>query len=127
MRLVALTLLASLAADSPESVSVSSPTAQLITVTLGGIAAIITAASLFANARRRRQAEADAIPVPAPADPESSIARIRERLTAVETRVGIHDRVLEDHGEQLQLHRAVDVVAEAEAAPRRRRRPAGAP
>lgn len=125
MRLLTLVLLASLSADSPESVSVSSPTAQLVTVTLGGIAAIITAASLFAGARRRRQAEADAIPLPPPSDPENSIARLRERLTAVETRVNIHDRVLEDHGEQLQLHRAVDVVAEAAAAPRRRRRAAG--
>lgn len=120
-------LIAGLAADTPVPVSSTSPTAELITVTLAGMAAIITAAAGFAGLRRRRQAEADAVPLPAPADLEDRPSRIRERLTALETRATITDRELADVKEQLQLRRAIDVVTESDAAPHRRKRQGGTP
>lgn len=123
MPLCLAAVLAVLAADAPTSspLPASSPTAELVTVTLAGVAAIITAAAGFNNLRRRRQAELDLDPAPA-VDLEDRPSRIRERLTALETRVGIHDHLLEDVQEQLRLRRAVDVATESDAAPHARRR-----
>jgi hypothetical protein len=119
-----LAALAVLTVESPAPLPTSSPTDQLITVTAAGVASIVVAAIGAWGLRRRRQVEADAIPLP-PAvalDMEDRPSRIRERLTRLETRADITDRDLTDVKEQLQLHRAVDVVTEASMAPRRRRR-----
>lgn len=114
-----------LAADAPTPAPVSSPTAELVTVTLAGVAAIITAVGGYAGIRRRRQAEADA-PVAVLSDPEDRSSRIRERLTALETRANGVDRELADLREAMTLRRAADIVYESEAAPRRRRKSEGA-
>jgi hypothetical protein len=135
-------VLASMLADAPlDPTSATSPVAQLVTVTLAGIAAIITAIASFASARRRRQSEADAMPLPPSADPEDRLSRIRDRVTVVETqlkeirehrlpdrttvtetRLGETARRVGDLEERMDLRRAADVVIEAEAAPRRRRK-----
>lgn len=114
-------LLADPATDPTSTVPPGSPTAAIIAVTLGGIAAIITAAAGFASMRRRRLAEADAMPLQPLVDREDQPARLRERLAKVETRLDIHDREIGDLQDQMRLHRAVDVATEADASPRRRR------
>lgn len=117
-----------LVADAPvpaPAVPASSPVAELVTVTLAGVAAIITATAGYAGMRRRRQAEADAAPAVVASDPEDRSSRLRERLTALETRATGHDRELADLKEALALRRAADIVYEAEQAPRRKRAPRG--
>jgi hypothetical protein len=140
-----LAALVGLAADPivPTSVPSSSPTAELVTVTLAGVAAIITAAAGFAGLRRRRQNEADALPPTGVADPEDRPSRLRERLSTAEARLDAYrelnlpDRVafLEARGadnarrigeleEKMDLRRAADVVIESgqHPPPRRARR-----
>lgn len=114
--------IAALAVESPAPLPVSSSTDQLVTVACAGIASIIVAAIGAWGLRRRRQNEADAVPMPIQNDPEDRPSRIRERLATLEARANRTDRDMDDVREQLQLHRAVDVVTEASVAPRRRRR-----
>lgn len=113
---------AALTVESPAPVPMSSSTDQLVTVACAGIASIIVAAIGAWGLRRRRQNEADAIPLPIQNDPEDRPSRIRERLASLEARANRADRDMDDVREQLQLHRAADVVTEAAVAPRRRRR-----
>lgn len=124
---------------SPSPLIPTSPVAQVITVTLAGVAALITAVGAAGGFRRRRAAEAD-LQVQ---DPESNLTRLRERLTAAEVRLdayrelGLPDRVTRleterkaladrvvDLEERMDLRRAADVIAEAELSPRRTRRKA---
>jgi hypothetical protein len=117
-----LTAIAALTVESPAPVPVSSATDQLVTVAAAGIASIVVAAIGAFGLRRRRQNEVDAIPLPLQPDPGDRMSVIRERIRALETRADRADRDMDDVKEQLQLHRAVDVVTEASVAPRRRRR-----
>lgn len=124
MLLPALAGVIGLVADAPvPPAPASSPVAELVTVTCAGVAAIIVALGGYGSMRKRRQAEADAAPVPVLSDPEDRSSRLRERLTALETRATGHDREIADLKEALALRRAADIVYEAQAAPRRRRRP----
>lgn len=123
-------LVAGLMADDPTPsipASTTSPTAQIITVTLAGIASIIVALAGFSGIRKRRQAEADAAPASVemaiPIDLEDRPSRLRERITALETTQKAQGRQLDDLQELMMLHRAVDVATEA-TIPRRRRKAA---
>lgn len=117
--LAAAALAVLLGADAPTSVPSSSPVAEIITAAAAGIAAIIAATAGVVRMRRNREA-ADAAPV-AETDPEDRPARLRERIAALEAEVRNLKSQLIDVAEQLQLRRAADVIAEASAAPRRRR------
>lgn len=117
--LAAAALAVLLGADAPTSVPSSSPVAEIITAAAAGIAAIIAATAGVVRMRRNREA-ADAAPV-AETDPEDRPARLRERIAALEAEVRNLKSQLVDVAEQLQLRRAADVIAEASAAPRRRR------
>lgn len=119
--LAAAALAAVLTADpvAPTSVPSSSPVAEIITAAAAGIAAIIAAVAGVVRMRRNREA-ADVAPV-AETDPEDRPARLRERIASLEAEVRNLKSQLVDVAEQLQLRRAADVIAEASAAPRRRR------
>lgn len=110
-----------LVADAPVPAPTSSPVAELVTVTCAGVAAIIVALGGYGSMRKRRQAEADQATTAVVSDPEDRSSRLRERLTALETRATGHDREIADLKEALALRRAADIVYEAEQAPRRRR------
>lgn len=130
--LTAALLVAGLMADDPvtPTIPATSPVAQIITVTLAGVASIIVAAAGFANLRKRRQAEADSTSsvseVVIPVDLEDRPSRLRERLTVLETRLDTRgrewDRRLVELEEAMTLRRAADIALESEQAPRRRRR-----
>lgn len=101
-----------------------SPVAAIISASALGIASILTAIGTSALLRRRRQSEVDDVPAPLlSADNEDRPSRLRERLAVLETRAAGVDRRLTDLEERMDLHRAVDIVTEAAAAPRRRRAP----
>jgi hypothetical protein len=83
--------------------------AEVIVAVGGAISAIIGAVALFG---RRRTAEAvAALPVEFP-DPEDRPARLRERLSALETTREAHGELLEHHGEEIALLRAGQLTAE---------------
>lgn len=115
-------LAAAVLAVDPSPPAIPTPTSgsagELITAVCAGVAAIIVAVGTVQGLRRRRAAEAE---LAAP-DPESSPVRMRERLTAAETRIAEHDRRLGDIEERQTLSRAVDVAIEAQASPAARRR-----
>lgn len=71
----------------------------IISAVCAGIASII--ASIAMIGRRRAQA-----------DPEDSVVRIRERLTAQETHDVEQDRRLDNLEEEVRLYRAVQVADE---------------
>lgn len=97
--------------------------AQIVAASGGAVAAVIGAIMLWpTRARRERAAAAAQV---ASDDPEDRPARLRERLTKVETRADEHERRIEGHDEEIAILRAQEVTAEADArhdARRRRRR-----
>lgn len=138
-----LTLAAALVlgADTPVVPSAgSSELAQVITAALAGLAALVTAYAGIAGLRRRRAAELTAAPGTVALDPEDTTARIRERLTALESaserlagvdcgtrlavheeRLNAHDRRLGDLDERMDLRRATDLAVEQALRPGTRR------
>lgn len=126
----------------PTSQVSTSPIGAIIAVTLSGIASIVVAFTGYTKVRARRQREADAEPALLSTDPEDRPSRLRERLSTLEAWTGEvrsrnipervaaleqhtheHDTAIDDLQEQLRLRRAVDVIAESDASPRRRARP----
>lgn len=92
-----------------DAVSSATPTplAEVIVAIGGALSAIIGAVALFG---RRKTAEAVA-PVEF-TDPEDRPARLRERLSAVETRAGVADERLDGLHEEVALLRAGQLTAE---------------
>lgn len=91
-----------------DPVAGSNALAQIILAAGTALAAIIGALVLWPTRRRReRAAETAAIE-----DAEDRPARLRERLTAVETRLGAVDRRLDHVEDELPLLRAREVADE---------------
>ena len=90
--------------------------AQIIAALGTASAAVIGAAVLWPTRRRRERAAAAA-----DVDPEDRIARLRERLTKLETRADATERELETHGEEISLLRGLQVTVEALTRPTPRR------
>jgi hypothetical protein len=80
---------------------------QIIASSGAAVAAVIGALVLWPT-RRRRERAAQILDV----DPEDRPAKLRERLTKVETRVDNHDQMLEHQGEEIALLRAQEITAE---------------
>lgn len=107
-----------LAAD-PSSVGT---TPALITAVGGAVAAILGAVALFG---RRKPSDAAVAPQGGQFDPEDQPARLRERLSALETGMDAAEKRLDNHDEQIGLLRAQEVTTEGLAravrnAPRKR-------
>lgn len=103
----------------------SSALAQTILAAGTALAAVIGALVLWPTRKRKERAAETA----AGEDVENSPVRLRERLTAAETRLDFMDRRLEHVEDELPLLRAREVADEtlarvAEAAVQPRRRPA---
>lgn len=76
----------------------NNPTALIISATLGGLAAVITAVSLLIRNRSDRTAPSppSADPLPAPGAPPAG-----ERIATLEERTGGHRSMLNDHEERI--------------------------
>lgn len=91
--------------------------AQIIAASGTAVAAVIGAVVLWPTRRRRERAA-----VAAAADPEDGSTRLRERLTALETRVGVHEGRLDRVEEDVALLRAQEIAIESLARDTARRR-----
>lgn len=100
----------------PDPSSGGDAVAQIIFASGTAVAAVIGAVVLWPTRRRREGAAMAA----AADDPEDRPARLRERLTKLETRADAHDDRLEHVEEVTMLLRAQEITAEAHARPRRR-------
>lgn len=93
--------------------------AAIIAAAGGGVAGILGAIALLV---RRREPEEAHDEEAHDGDPENRPARLRERLTALETRAHGFDARLEHHAEEIALLRAQEITMEGHVPrpPRRR-------
>lgn len=101
--------------DVPTAAGGGSNAAQIIAAAGTAVSLVIGALVLWPTRRRR-----DRVAAVADVDPEDRSARLRERITALETRVDANDKVLEAHGDEIGLLRNLQVTVESLTRPARR-------